>query len=154
MRNKTDTDKSQLDAKPCCLCCGATVKHTDLNSDLAVMPWAALTVRTRTTLPLDDKGSLLELFSTVEAFDIWSYNVQLTGERLRDEGVVGWGDCCRLQKSVGLMLLQHWRHLSRTSCVSTYLSWLISINVLYYIDFLVVFFSFNVIFTVFFNSCF
>lgn len=39
------------------------------------MPWAALSVRTRTTLPMDDKGLLLELFSTVVAFDIWSFKV-------------------------------------------------------------------------------
>lgn len=32
-------------------------------------------MRTRTTLPMDDKGSLLELFSTVVASDICSHKI-------------------------------------------------------------------------------
>lgn len=68
-------------------------------------------MRTRTTLPLDDKGSLLELFSTVAAFDIWSYNVQLTGERLRDDGgglplaEISWVDAFATLEAIVLNIL-------------------------------------------------
>lgn len=67
-------------------------------------------MRTRTTLPLDDKGLLLELFSTVAAFDIWSYNVQLTGEQLRDDGGVplaeiSWVDAFATLEAIVLNIL-------------------------------------------------